>query len=181
PPAVAAAPARRTLLPSRRVRRARDGRPRARVHARRGGAARSQLLPRQAPGGSCRLWWNGKRYDERSRVAPRLGPPTEGAGPAAWTRVVLSQGFPARGLVERRLPALSSCRGERPAQERRCPGVGKRLISTPSSATRTEAASGPIPRMVVRRSTAARKGVRASPRRASRSRTAACRASIWVR
>src|SRR5439155_16368716 len=97
PPAVAAAPARRTLLPSRRVRRARDGRPRARVHARRGGAARSQLLPRQAPGRSCRLaprsghprWFRagGPRYKWR-RLAPHLGPPTEGAGPAAFVTVI---------------------------------------------------------------------------------------------
>src|SRR5438034_383564 len=27
--------------------------------------------------------WNERRHAERSRVAPRLGPPTEGAGPAA--------------------------------------------------------------------------------------------------
>src|SRR5256714_11468762 len=27
--------------------------------------------------------WNERRHAERSRVVPRLGPPTEGAGPAA--------------------------------------------------------------------------------------------------
>src|SRR5207244_1813054 len=53
PAAVTAAPARRALLSSRRVRGARGGRPGARVRARRGGAARPQLVPRQAPGGSC--------------------------------------------------------------------------------------------------------------------------------
>src|SRR5947199_116839 len=82
PPAVAAAPARLALLPSRRVRRARGDRSGARVHPCRGGTTRPQLVPRQASGGRRGLRWNEPRHAERSRVAPRRGPPTDGAGPA---------------------------------------------------------------------------------------------------
>src|SRR5438132_2497875 len=82
PPAVAAAPARLALLPSRRVRRARGHRSGARVHPCRGGTTRPQLVPRQASGGRRGLRWNEQRHAERSRVAPRRGPPTDGAGPA---------------------------------------------------------------------------------------------------
>ena len=38
-------------------------------------------------------------------------------------------GAPLRILLERRLPALSSLRGQRPAHEIRWPAVGKRLMS----------------------------------------------------
>ena len=48
------------------------------------------------------------------------------AAHAAWTRVVLSQGASCRTCVERRLPALSSLRGQSPAHETRCPAVGQR-------------------------------------------------------
>src|SRR2546426_5768631 len=82
PPAVAAAPARLALLPSRRVRRARGDRSGARVHPCRGGSTRPQLVPRQASGGRRGLRWNEQRHAERSRVAPRRRPPTDGAGPA---------------------------------------------------------------------------------------------------
>ena len=39
------------------------------------------------------------------------------AAQAHWTRVVLSQGEPLRMRVDRRLPALSSLRGQMQAQE----------------------------------------------------------------
>src|SRR3954447_26613680 len=55
------------------------------------------------------------------------------AAQALWTSKVLSQGAPWRTRVERRLPALSSLRGHRPAQETRWAGVGKRLMSKPIS------------------------------------------------
>src|SRR5438105_15110895 len=34
--------------------------------------------------------WNERRQAERSRVAPRLGPPTEGTGPAALATMALT-------------------------------------------------------------------------------------------
>src|SRR5207249_3513814 len=83
PPAVAAAPARLALLPSRRVRRARGDRSGARVHPCRGGTTRPQLVPRQASGGRRGLRWNEQRHAERSRVAPRRGPPTDSLRPAS--------------------------------------------------------------------------------------------------
>jgi hypothetical protein len=60
--------------------------------------------------------------------------------------------------VERRLPALSSFLGHRPAQEIRCPAVGKRLMSRPISARMTQALNSLMPGMVVKSWTAARKG-----------------------
>jgi hypothetical protein len=59
---------------------------------------------------------------------------------------------------ERRLPALSSLRGHRPAQEIRWPAVGKRLMSRPISARMRQALNASMPGMVVRRWTVARKG-----------------------
>ena len=53
--------------------------------------------------------------------------------------------------VERRLPALSSLRGHKPAQETRWPAVGKRDMSTPISATTTVAVRSEIPGIVVSR------------------------------
>ena len=52
----------------------------------------------------------------------------------------LRRGKLLRSLVERRLPALSSLRGHRPAQEIRWAAVGKRAMSTPISAMMTAAA-----------------------------------------
>src|SRR5574337_809421 len=59
------------------------------------------------------------------------------AAQAAWTKVVLSHLPPRRSRVLRRLPALSSLRGHRQAQDSRCPGVAKRDMSMPISATTT--------------------------------------------
>src|SRR3954452_9755209 len=50
--------------------------------------------------------------------------------------------------VERRLPALSSLFGHRPAQEIRCPTLGNRLMSSPISATITRALSSLTPGML---------------------------------
>jgi hypothetical protein len=55
---------------------------------------------------------------------------------AEWadcTSVVLSQGEPLRIRVERRLPALSSLRGQMQAQETRLASLGKRFMSVPIS------------------------------------------------
>src|SRR5499427_7769386 len=106
-----------------------------------------------------------RKYESRVRAADH----------AAWTRVVLSQGLLERVRVESRLPALSCKRGQRPAHETRWAAVGKRVMSKPISATITRATVSLTPGMVIRWSTAARKGARASPRRASTSRTAASR------
>src|SRR3989442_4026453 len=89
------------------------------------------------------------------------------AAHAAWTRVVFSHGLLDRVRLDRRLPALSWRRGQRPAQETRCPAVGKRVMLKPISATMTRATVSLTPGMVIRRSRAARKGARGSPRRAS--------------
>src|ERR1035437_5208083 len=48
--------------------------------------------------------------------------------------------------------------GATPAQEARCPGVGKRLMSAPVSAMITSATPGPTPGMVSRRARGSRKG-----------------------
>src|SRR5712692_8646358 len=103
------------------------------------------------------------------------------AAQAAWTSVVLSHGAPWRVRVERRLPALSSRRGHRPAHETRWPAVGNGDTVSPISARITAAAVSPRPGIVVRRSRAARKGTRASPIRASMVVTVVSSASICVR
>ena len=50
-----------------------------------------------------------------------------------------------RSCVERRLPALSSFLGHKPAQEMRCADVWNRDMSTPSSDTIAAAAMSLIP------------------------------------
>jgi hypothetical protein len=56
---------------------------------------------------------------------------TRTAAQAALTNVVLSQGAPLRTRVERRLPALSSLRGQNPAQERRWASVANYAHAIP--------------------------------------------------
>ena len=82
-------------------------------------------------------------------------------------------GAPLRRRVERRLPALSSLRGQRPAQEIRWPAVGKRLMSVPISETMTCAVRSLTPGMVRNRRTASRKGSRSRSTSASISAMAA--------
>src|SRR6266853_5159138 len=53
------------------------------------------------------------------------------------TTVVLSQGAPLRRRLDRRLPALSSLRGQMPAHETRCGAERNRLMSIPISETTT--------------------------------------------
>lgn len=103
------------------------------------------------------------------------------AAHAAVMRVGLSQGALCRVRVDRRLPALSSRRGHKPAQEIRWPTVGKRVMSVPISAMSTRAVVSLSPGIVFSRLTAARMGSRASPIRASIAVTAASNASIWLR
>jgi hypothetical protein len=86
-----------------------------------------------------------------------------------------------RRLEERRLPALSSFLGHRPAQDSRCPAVGKRSMSRPTSETMTWAASSPIPGIEVRSPTAARKGARGCSTSRSIRAIAASRASTCPR
>ena len=52
--------------------------------------------------------------------------------------------------VDRRLPALSSLRGQSPAQDTRWPAVGKRVMSMPISATITRATMSLTPGIVVK-------------------------------
>src|SRR3954449_12549715 len=52
-----------------------------------------------------------------------------GCTQAHWTSTVLSHGAPLRRRADRRLPALSSLRGQSPAQDNRWAALGKRLIS----------------------------------------------------
>ena len=68
------------------------------------------------------------------------------------------EGRRLRMRLDRRLPALSSFLGQRPAQETRCPTVGKRLMSPPISARMTWALKSLTPGMVASRRTAVRKG-----------------------
>src|SRR3954468_13298583 len=78
---------------------------------------------------------------------------TRTAHQALCTRTALSHGAPVRRRVERRLPALSSLRGQSPAQEIRWPAVGKRLMSMLISEITTAVDRGLNPGMVVRRCT----------------------------
>src|SRR5262249_1405543 len=112
-----------------------------------------------------------RKYESRVRAADH----------AAWTRVVLSQGLLERVRGESRLPALSCKRGQRPAHGAGWAAVGKGGMSKPIAGTITRATVSLTPGMVIKWSTAARKGARAVAKRASTSRTAASRASIWPR
>src|SRR6516225_8234482 len=99
---------------------------------------------------------------------------------AHCTRVVLSQGAPLRIRVDRRLPALSSFFGHRPAQEIRCPAVGKRLMSRPISARMISALRTLTPGMV-KSAIAPRKGSTSASTSRSISSIAASIASICWR
>ena len=88
---------------------------------------------------------------------------------------------PLRRNEERRLPALSSLRGHRPAQDTRWAGVGKRLMSKPISDRMTLAATPLTPGMWVSRATASRKGSSRSPNSLSISAMPASIASAWAR
>jgi len=81
-----------------------------------------------------------------------------GGRPDARIKVVLSQGVPLRVRLDRRLPALSSFLGHRPAQEIRSPTVGKQLMSLPISARMTWALKSLTTEMAVGSRTAVRKG-----------------------
>src|SRR6516225_2325004 len=72
--------------------------------------------------------------------------------------MALSQGAPRRRRVDRRLPALSSLRGHRPAQEHRCAAVANQLMSTPISDRMTWALSSLTPGMVLSCSDGVTKG-----------------------
>src|SRR4030095_4534937 len=91
-----------------------------------------------------------RRPLRRKYWAWRYVPFVRAAAQAAITRVVFSQLPDFRMRVDRRLPALSSLRGQSPAQEIRCPGVGKRDMSVPISARMTRATVSLTPRIVVR-------------------------------
>ena len=67
------------------------------------------------------------------RLGVGLDEPTEDESRAIW-RTLCSHWPLFRTRVERRLPALSSFRGQRPAHETRWAAVGKRVMSTPISA-----------------------------------------------
>src|SRR5215472_14209753 len=76
------------------------------------------------------------------------------------------------------LPALSFSCGQSPAHERKWPAVAKWLMSTPISATITDAAVALTPGIVIRRSTAARRGSSAASICASNSLTVCCRCCL---
>jgi hypothetical protein len=115
---------------------------------------------------------------EAKKLRPQARVPA--ATHATWTSVILSRRLRGRVRVEMRLPALSCGRGERPAHETKCPGVGNRVISMPIPATMTRATVWPAVGMS-QSVDGALKGREASPKHASTSRTATSRASIWVR
>src|SRR5215467_2346145 len=81
---------------------------------------------------------------------------------ALCTSTVLSQGEPLRMRVERRLPALSSLRGQMQAQETRLTSLGKRLMSVPISERICSAARFLTPGTELNCSTAVRKGAMAA-------------------
>src|SRR5579871_1192437 len=95
-----------------------------------------------------------RRPFKRRNCAPRYVFLVLVAAHATWTKMVLSHGAPMRRRVERRLPALSSLRGHMPAQESRCPAVGKRDMSAPISERMTCADTSLTPGMVFRVATA---------------------------
>src|SRR3712207_2778482 len=92
-----------------------------------------------------------RRAFRRTNWAWRQLALTRAAAHVAVTRAVLSHVPLLRTRVERRLPALLSLRGHRPAQEMSWAGLGKRAMSTPISATMTWATRSLIPGMVVSR------------------------------
>jgi hypothetical protein len=53
--------------------------------------------------------------------------------------MVFAQGTPLRNWLDFHLPALSFWPGHNPAQARKCPALGKRLMSLPISARITVA------------------------------------------
>jgi hypothetical protein len=67
------------------------------------------------------------------------------AAQAHCTIVVLSQVPPFRIRLERRLPALSSLRGTRQAQDMNWPSLGKRLMSMPVSPNTAVVLGTPMP------------------------------------
>lgn len=77
---------------------------------------------------------------------------------AAWTRAARTHGLPLRVLPLRRLPALSLWPGHMPAREAKWPAVGKRLRSTPISASSTSAMRRPMPGRAARRAINSSKG-----------------------
>src|SRR5262245_36739300 len=93
-----------------------------------------------------------RRLLRRRNCARRYVSLVRAAAQAACTRVVFNQGLLGRVRVERRLPALSSRRGQRPAQETRWPAVGKRVISKPISATKTRATVSLTASIIINRS-----------------------------
>src|SRR5271156_4962328 len=85
----------------------------------------------------------------RRNCARRYVAFTRIADQAAVTSVVLSHVPDLRTRVLRRLPALSSLRGHKPAHEMRFPGVENRVMSVPISATITLATTSLTPGIVV--------------------------------
>src|SRR5579864_1304199 len=76
-------------------------------------------------------------------------------------RTARNHGLPLVVLPSRRLPPLCLLPGQTPAQEVRCLCEGKRLASTPISATMAAAAVGPTPGIPSSKVSASAKGARA--------------------
>jgi len=98
-------------------------------------------------GADCLLWSTsrGETIELGIEVAAFL----RLAAQAHWTNRVLSHRSSLRNRVEWRLPALSLLRGHDPAQDKRCPAVGERVMSRPISDKMIHAANTSIPGIVV--------------------------------
>src|ERR1700675_3200100 len=86
-----------------------------------------------------------RRYFSARYVLPRRRQPEI----AADTSAVFRKTFPFRLFPERFLPALSLFPGQRPAQEARCAGEAKALMSTPISAMIVTALIHSTPGMLI--------------------------------
>src|SRR6266446_9916605 len=102
-------------------------------------------------------------------------------GPSALNEHGLEPGAPRRRRVDRRLPALSSLRGHRPAEERRCAALANRPMSVPISDRMTWALSSLTPGIVLSCLTASRKQARPASTSRSIAAMPASSASICCR
>ena len=88
---------------------------------------------------------------QAAELDAEVGRGVAGIGPVAQAtslRTAFSQTFPPVVFPPRRLPALCLLPGQTPAQEARCLADGKRCMSVPTSATKTDAAISPTPGIV---------------------------------
>lgn len=100
-----------------------------------------------------------RRITRRSR-APKVQPLVRMAAPAASVRAIRSHLQPFRVAPRLRWPALALFPGHGPAQLAKCLAVGKRVMSTPISATRTSAVRCATSGIALSRATVPAQGAR---------------------